>query len=89
MMDGSLDQIPRHRGSVHSDIWQGTAADLAERGVLAVYPVTGWWKTAKKLDRFNREIRYSLIVSISTPENTVEIYSVVKNEIDSKTIIQT
>ncbi|MGH8602404.1 MAG: S8 family peptidase, partial [Gammaproteobacteria bacterium] len=30
-------------GSVHSDIWRGTAVELAERGHVAVYPVLGWW----------------------------------------------
>lgn len=38
----------RHRGSIHTDIWKGPAAELASRGVLAVYPVTGWWKTRPK-----------------------------------------
>ena len=28
-------------GSVHSDVWRGTAADLASRGYLAVYPTIG------------------------------------------------
>ena len=28
----------RHRGSLHQDAWHGTAADLASRGFLAVYP---------------------------------------------------
>jgi hypothetical protein len=31
----------RAPGSLHSDIWTGNAADLAQRGVLAVFPVTG------------------------------------------------
>ncbi len=44
----------RHRGSLHSDIWKGTAADLASRGVLAVFPVGGWWKTRPKLERYNQ-----------------------------------
>ena len=39
----------RHRGSLHGDIWQGTAADLASRGVIAIYPTAGWWKTRRAL----------------------------------------
>jgi hypothetical protein len=35
----------RHRGSLHSDIWTGPAVELASRGVIAVYPASGWWKT--------------------------------------------
>ncbi|MFT3686395.1 MAG: S8 family serine peptidase [Phycisphaerales bacterium] len=36
----------RSRGSLHSDWWHGTAAELADRDALAVYPVTGWWRDA-------------------------------------------
>jgi hypothetical protein len=31
----------RNKGSIHSDVWTGTAAQLASSGVLAVYPVSG------------------------------------------------
>ena len=33
----------RHKGALHSDIWKGSAADLASRGILAVFPSLGWW----------------------------------------------
>ena len=45
----------RSRGSVHSDIWTGTAADLADRGCIAVYPVIGWWRERHQLGRWNRK----------------------------------
>ncbi len=31
----------RAKGSLHTDIWTGTAADLAQRGMIAIYPVSG------------------------------------------------
>lgn len=31
----------RKRGSIHSDVWKGTAVELASREAIAVYPVTG------------------------------------------------
>ncbi len=34
----------RNCGSIHSDIWRGTAAALTARQHIAVYPVLGWWK---------------------------------------------
>ena len=34
----------RTRGSIHSDWWCGTAADLAACGHIGVFPVTGWWR---------------------------------------------
>ncbi|MFC8198720.1 S8 family peptidase [Streptomyces sp. NPDC057298] len=32
----------RDRGCLHADIWRGTARELADCGVLAVYPAGGW-----------------------------------------------
>lgn len=69
----------RHRGSLHSDIWMGSAAELASRGVIAVYPVSGWWKTRPKLERFDQIVQYSLIVSIHVPKVDVELYSAIEN----------
>ena len=34
----------RNQGSIHSDIWEGTATDLASRHAIAVYPRAGWWR---------------------------------------------
>lgn len=71
----------RKRGSIHSDVWEGTSADLAARGVLAVFPVTGWWKEQKKRDRSERGVRYSLVVSIETPDTNVDIWTPVAQEV--------
>lgn len=65
----------RELGSLHSDIWRGTASQLADCGYLAVYPVTGWWRTRTKLDRWYSKARYALVVSIRTPEEMVDIYT--------------
>ncbi len=71
----------RHKGSIHQDTWRGTAADLATRGVLAVYPATGWWKTRPAMKRWDRTVKYALVVSIRTPEVAadVDIYAAVEN----------
>ena len=69
----------RHRGSLHSDIWRGTAADLASRGVIAVYPTTGWWKTRPTLERYDKAARYTMVVSIRAPEVDVDLYTEVEN----------
>ena len=73
----------RHKGSLHSDLWKGSAADLASRGVLAVFPTLGWWKTRAALARYNQKARYSLIVSIHAPEIDVDIdlYAAIENKI--------
>ena len=53
-----LGRMARSSGSVHSDIWSGSAADLAGRGTVAVYPVSGWWKDKKKREFESFEARY-------------------------------
>ena len=76
-----LGSYRRHLGSLHSDTWTGTAAALAERGILAIYPALGWWKTAKKLERYNNRTRYALVVTIKAPEATVDLYNLVQQSI--------
>lgn len=71
----------RHRGSLHSDIWRGQAADLASRGMLAIFPVSGWWKTRPKLERYDQHADYSLLVSIRAPEVDVELYTAIENQV--------
>jgi len=68
---------PRHRvrGSLHMDQWSGSAVDLASRGCIAVYPVTGWWKEQPSRDRSHDGVRYSLVVSIESPEVSVDIWT--------------
>lgn len=70
-----LGPIVRHRGSAHTDIWTGSAAALADREHVAVFPVAGWWKEYRGRQRFNDRARYSLIVSIRTPSVEVDIYT--------------
>ena len=71
----------RHKGSIHGDIWKGTASDLASRGYVAVYPTSGWWKTRPTLERYDQQARYSLIVSISAPETAIDLYGDIENRI--------
>ncbi|MFP4122994.1 S8 family peptidase [Coleofasciculus sp.] len=71
----------RNRGSIHSDIWYGTAIELAQRSAIAVYPVGGWWKDKKHLERWQQSAGYSLIVSIRVPEVEVDIYTPVLNRV--------
>lgn len=78
----------RHRGSLHSDIWRGSAADLASRGTLAVYPALGWWKTRSRQERYDNAARYSLIVSIHAPEVDVDLYTAVANQISTSVAVE-
>lgn len=71
----------RHRGSLHQDIWRGTAAELANRGFVAVYPAKGWWRTRQSQERYDLPARYSLIVSIRTPETEVDLYTPIAQQV--------
>ncbi len=79
----------RHRGSLHGDIWRGSAAELASRGNIAVYPALGWWKTRHRLERYDQAARYALIVSIRAPESNVDLYTEVANQIRISTEVET
>lgn len=79
----------RHLGSVHSDTWRGQAVQLARRGSLAVFPIGGWWKTRTSLERYNKLARYGLIVSIRAPEVDVDLYTVVRNMVETPVYIKT
>ncbi|GGO12802.1 hypothetical protein GCM10007972_18210 [Iodidimonas muriae] len=76
-----LGEMARNKGSIHSDLWVGTAADLAERGVVGIYPVSGWWKDQPKRDRSKFGARYALIVAIETEAEGVDIWTPVAQEI--------
>lgn len=77
----------RAPGSLHTDIWTGNAADLAQRGSLAVFPVTGWWKENPTRDHSANGARYSLVVSIETPQQDVDIWTPVAQQIGIPTTI--
>lgn len=54
----------RERGSIQKDFIVLSGIELAERNVIAIYPRAGWYKSRKKLNKFNEEVRYSLVISI-------------------------
>lgn len=71
----------RDQGSLHSDFWSGTAADLAQRDAIGVFPVGGWWKEKPYLEKWDTEARYALIVTIKAPGVEVDIYTPVETKI--------
>lgn len=65
----------RDRGSIHSDIWRGSPQELASSNLIAITPTIGWWRERSYLERCNRQARYSLVVSITTSDESVDIYT--------------
>lgn len=75
---------PRARGRgglKHDRLENVTAADLARMGGVSVFPGKGWW--GSEFERVEQQVRYSLIVSIRTPE--VDVYSEIANTIEVET----
>jgi hypothetical protein len=62
-----------------------SAIEMSQRHTIAVYPKNGWYKTRKKLNKFNEVVRYSLIVSIQT--EGADIYTPVLNKIVNLNIL--
>lgn len=79
----------RHRGSIHADVWRGTAANLASLGMIAVAPAAGWWKTNTKQNKYHNRARYSLVVSVKTQQTEVDLYAAVQTTIATSTAVVT
>ncbi|HLR37461.1 MAG TPA: S8 family peptidase, partial [Chitinophagaceae bacterium] len=79
-----LGRTNRDVGSIHSDTWVGTGADLATSNYIGVYPVIGWWRERSHLGKWNKKIRYSLIVTLEAPELNVDLLTPILNEIETR-----
>jgi len=76
------------KGSVHSNFWNGSAAEIAVCNKLAIFPLaSGWWKQLKKQEKYDSQLRYSLIVSIETPENATDIYTPIATQVAVENLI--
>ncbi|MEC1178634.1 S8 family peptidase [Metasolibacillus meyeri] len=76
----------RNVGSIHSDTWEGTAAELATSNLIGVFPAVGWWRERKWLGKVENTMRYSLIVSLST-EADVDLYTPIYTQIQNEITI--
>ncbi|WP_313317273.1 S8 family peptidase [Gordonia sputi] len=76
-----LGERQRHLGSLHQDEWHGTGSELAQCNSVAVYPAGGWWKNNKRQDRIDMPVRYSLILSLRTREQSVDLYTPIATQL--------
>lgn len=77
----------RDVGSIHSDVWEDTAINLAQSGSIAVFPVVGWWRERTSLKKYNLKVRYSLVVTLETPEESIDLYTPITTKIASRITI--
>jgi hypothetical protein len=72
----------RNLGSLHRDIWKGSGEELAACSSFAVYPVGGWWKRNARRDRLDLPVRYSLLVSLKTAEQSLDLYTPIATQLN-------
>ncbi|MEM7358843.1 MAG: S8 family peptidase [Pseudomonadota bacterium] len=70
-------------GSLHCDEWSGTAVKLANRDLLCIKPVGGWWRDRASLDICQKMARYALVLTISTPREDINLYTEISNIVDA------
>lgn len=76
------------RGSIHSDVWMGTAAELAEKSHIAVFPVGGWWKDWRGAGQPNKTVRYALVVTLEVAEDMdVDLYTPILAQIPVPAVV--
>ncbi|WP_445162101.1 S8 family peptidase [Mycobacterium sp. Dal123C01] len=76
-----LGENQRTLGSLHQDEWHGTGSELARCNSVAVYPVGGWWKNNSRSDRRDIPVRYSLILSLRTAQQDIDLYTPIATQL--------
>ncbi len=71
-------------GSLHCDIWTGSAAKLLTRDMICVHPVGGWWRNRADRDIRCQKTRYAIIVSLKTESMDIDLYTPIKTLIESE-----
>lgn len=69
------------KGSIHSDVWTGSAADLASRSMIAIVPASGWWKDQPARDRSETGVAYGLIVGLELDGVDVDIWTSISTQV--------
>ena len=69
----------RSRGSLKKDFITMSGADMALRNKIAVYPKPGWYRSRKRLKKADTVVRYSLLITLETADNNIDIITPVLN----------
>ena len=66
----------------------GTAAELAEKSHIAVFPVGGWWKDWKGAGQPTKAVRYALVVTLEVAEGLeVDLYTPILTQIPVPAVV--
>jgi hypothetical protein len=77
----------RSKGSIRKDYITVSGVELSGRNLLAIYPKNGWYRTRKNKNMYDSVVRYSLVISIETEVQNVDIYEPVKILVENKVVI--
>jgi hypothetical protein len=69
-------------GSLHCDVWNGPAAELAGRDIICIKPVIGWWRNRASLEICNKQTRYAVVITLKTPEVGIELYAPISTVVE-------
>jgi hypothetical protein len=78
-----LKEAVRSKGSLKKDFVISSGADLATRKFIAIYPKGGWYNSRKRLGMVEKNVRYSLIISMQSEELDVDIYTPIFEQINN------
>ena len=74
-------------GSLHCDVWHGPAAELAERDLLCIRPIAGWWRDRTQAAFVQAEGRYALVATLETASE-VDLYAQIEHVIKTEVGIE-
>lgn len=74
----------RSCGSLHCDEWTGPAVELAARDIICITPVIGWWRNRASIEICNKQTRYSLVVTLSTPDVEIDLHTPISNLVETE-----
>lgn len=77
----------RDVGSLQIDELVCAASDLARRNILAVHPVSGWWKSKSVPDPERRSARFAVIVEIDAGTVDTDLYAEVQAAIENLNVV--
>ena len=75
-------------GSLHCDEWVGPAAMLANRDLLCIKPVAGWWRDRASKAIAEQQARYALVVTLQTDDEAVELHTRIEQVIENEVGIE-
>lgn len=78
----------RVRGTLHHDVWKGPAYQLVERRMVNVSPIRGWWAASSQVEPAEVPVRFSLIVSLRTPETTNDLVAEVQTQVPARVLVE-